>query len=165
MEKEKKEAGMQKKNFKDGIRLSPLGMGAMRLPQTEEGFAKPIDEPRAQEIIDYCIQHGVNYFDTAYIYHGGQSETFLGKALKKYPRESYFVADKMKAPRGKPSSVCSASEPLVLRPLRHLPHIPVSLACERGIPIFFLSSLYIISVKLICPSISVPLYIFLYSFP
>ena len=86
MEKEKKEAGMQKKNFKDGIRLSPLGMGAMRLPQTEEGFAKPIDEPRAQEIIDYYIQHGVNYFDTAYIYHGGQSETFLGKALKKYPR-------------------------------------------------------------------------------
>ena len=94
MEKEKKEAGMQKKNFKDGIRLSPLGMGAMRLPQTEEGFAKPINEPRAQEIIDYCIQHGVNYFDTAYIYHGGQSETFLGKALKKYPRENYFVADK-----------------------------------------------------------------------
>lgn len=85
MEKEKKEAGMQKKNFKDGIRLSPLGMGAMRLPQTEEGFAKPIDEPRAQEIIDYCIQHGVNYFDTAYIYHGGQSETFLGKALKNIP--------------------------------------------------------------------------------
>ena len=74
-------------------------------------------------------------------------------------------AYKMKAPRGKPSSVCSASEPLVLRPLRHLPHIPASLACERGIPIFFLSSLYIISVKLICPSISVPLYIFLYSFP
>ena len=41
MEKEKKEAGMQKKNFKDGIRLSPLGMGAMRLPQTEEGFRSP----------------------------------------------------------------------------------------------------------------------------
>ena len=78
---------------------------------------------------------------------------------------NYAKNVKMKAPRGKPSSVCSASEPLVLRPLRHLPHIPASLACERGIPIFFLSSLYIISVKLICPSISVPLYIFLYSFP
>lgn len=50
MEKEKKEAGMQKKNFKDGIRLSPLGMGAMRLPQTEEGFAKPIDEPRLRRL-------------------------------------------------------------------------------------------------------------------
>ena len=37
---------------------------------------------------------GVNYYDTAYIYHGGQSEAFLGRALKKYPRESYFVADK-----------------------------------------------------------------------
>ena len=77
-------------------------MGAMRLPQTEEGFAKPIDEPRAQEIIDYCIQHGVNYFDTAYIYHGGQSETFLGKALKKYPRENYFVADSRRSSSGSP---------------------------------------------------------------
>ena len=62
----------------------------MRLPQTEEGFAKPINEPRAQEIIDYCIQHGVNYFDTAYIYHGGQSETFLGKALKKISQGELF---------------------------------------------------------------------------
>ena len=69
-------------------------MGAMRLPQTEEGFAKPIDRAAAEELIDYCMAHGVNYYDTAYIYHGGQSEAFLGRALKKYPRESYFVADK-----------------------------------------------------------------------
>ena len=76
------------------IRLSQLGLGAMRLPQTEPGFAKPIDEPKAMELIDYCISHGVNYFDTAYIYHMGQSEVFLGKALKGYPRESFYVADK-----------------------------------------------------------------------
>ena len=63
---------MQYSMFHD-IRLSQLGMGAMRLPQTEPGFAKPIDEPKAMELIDYCIAHGVNYFDTAYIYHMGQS--------------------------------------------------------------------------------------------
>ena len=48
-----------------------------------------------QEIIDYAYSHGVNYFDTAYVYHGGQSESFIGQALKKYPRESYFLATKM----------------------------------------------------------------------
>lgn len=80
--------------FRKGTALSKLGMGAMRLPQTEPGFAKPIDEPKALELIDYCMTHGVNYYDTAYIYHGGKSETFLGQALAKYPRDSYFVADK-----------------------------------------------------------------------
>ena len=84
---------MQYNEF-DNIRLSQLGMGAMRLPQTEPGFAKPIDEPKAMELIDYCISHGVNYFDTAYIYHMGQSEVLLGKALKKYPRDRFYVADK-----------------------------------------------------------------------
>lgn len=44
----------------DGIQLSQLGMGAMRLPQTEPGFTKPIDEPKAMELIDCCISHGVN---------------------------------------------------------------------------------------------------------
>ena len=78
----------------DGIQLSQLGMGAMRLPQTEPGFAKPIDEPKAMELIDCCISHRVNYFDTAYIYHMGQSEVLLGKALKRYPRDSFCVADK-----------------------------------------------------------------------
>ena len=57
----------------DGTELSRLGMGAMRLPQTAPGFAGPIDEPRATELVDYCMQHGVNYYDTAYIYHGGAS--------------------------------------------------------------------------------------------
>lgn len=90
----RKETAMKYNEFADGIKLSQLGMGAMRLPQTEEGFAKPIDFPRAEEIIDFCMANGVNYYDTAYIYHMGQSEVFLGQALKKYPRESFFVADK-----------------------------------------------------------------------
>ena len=80
--------------FKDNIKLSKLGLGAMRFPQTEPGFAGPIDEPKAQEVIDYCMAHGVNYYDTAYIYHGGKSEVVLGRALSKYPRDSFYIADK-----------------------------------------------------------------------
>lgn len=77
-----------------GERVSMLGMGNMRLPTTD-GKNGPIDEQKAQEIIDFVYKSGVNYFDTAYMYHNGQSESFLyGKALKKYPRDS-FLATKM----------------------------------------------------------------------
>ena len=74
-----------------GEKLSRLGMGNMRLP-TLDG---KIDEAKAQAIFDYLIVEGVNYFDTAYVYHGGESEKFVGKALKKYPRDSYYLADKL----------------------------------------------------------------------
>ena len=77
-----------------GERLSRLGMGNMRLPTKGERNG-PIDEEKSQEIIDYLMASGVNYYDTAYMYHGGKSELFVGKALKKYPRDSYFLADKM----------------------------------------------------------------------
>ena len=77
-----------------GEKLSRLGMGNMRLP-TKDGRNGPIDEEKAQAIIDYVIASGVNYFDTAYMYHGGKSEVFIGKALGKYPRDSYYLADKM----------------------------------------------------------------------
>ena len=83
---------MEYKPYQD-ISLSRLGMGNMRLPTTEPGG--PIDREKAQAIIDHVIAQGVNYFDTAYMYHGGQSEIFLAEALKKYPRESYYLADKM----------------------------------------------------------------------
>jgi hypothetical protein len=76
-----------------GKQLSRLGMGNMRLPTT--GDTGTVDEERAQAIIDLVYANGVNYFDTAYMYHNGQSERFLGKALKKYPRDSYYLADKM----------------------------------------------------------------------
>ena len=46
-------------------------------------------------MLDYAYAHGVNYFDTAWMYHGGKSEEMVGKALKRYPRESFFLADKM----------------------------------------------------------------------
>lgn len=84
---------MQYKNYKDGIRLSRLGMGAMRLPVVGEDQGN-IDYEKAKELIDYAYKQGVNYYDTAYIYHNQKSEEFLGKALKEYPRESFYVADK-----------------------------------------------------------------------
>jgi predicted aldo/keto reductase-like oxidoreductase len=76
-----------------GVKVSALGMGNMRLP-TLDGQDKNIDRVKAQEIIDYAVSHGINYFDTAYRYHGGQSEYFIGEALKKYPRESFLLASK-----------------------------------------------------------------------
>lgn len=81
------------KKFKD-IELSRLGMGNMRLPIKPGGDGKDIDYDKAQEIIDYAMANGINYYDTAYVYHGGESEVFLGTALKKYPRDSYYVASK-----------------------------------------------------------------------
>lgn len=81
------------KEFKDGIRLSRLGLGCMRFPQKDEP-GSPVDYDKAKEIIDEAIRQGVNYFDTAYIYHNGTSEEVLAKALADYPRDSFYLADK-----------------------------------------------------------------------
>lgn len=78
------------KSFKDK-KLSLLGFGTMRLPMNEDGS---IDEVQTREMVDYAIKHGVNYFDTAYPYHGGQSEIVIGKILKDYPREKFYLANK-----------------------------------------------------------------------
>jgi len=74
-----------------GERLSRLGFGCMRLPLTAD---KAIDEQELQRMVDYAMAHGVNYFDTAWPYHGGHSELAVGKALARYPRETWFLADK-----------------------------------------------------------------------
>lgn len=81
--------------YKDfqGLKLSALGMGMMRLPVEGEGEV-PVDEARTAEMIDYAMERGINYFDTAWGYHEGQSELMAGKLLTKYPRESYYLADK-----------------------------------------------------------------------
>ena len=85
---------MQTKDYKDGLKLSRLGMGNMRLPVQGDTPNSPIDYERAKAIIDEAVRSGVNYFDTAYVYHSGESESFVGKALAEYPRESYHVATK-----------------------------------------------------------------------
>lgn len=75
--------------------VSLLGLGCMRLPLTDPADATSIDEAKAQAIVDYAYAHGVNYFDTAYPYHGRASEKFVGRALAKYPRGSYSLATKL----------------------------------------------------------------------
>lgn len=76
-----------------GKKLSALGMGAMRLPVVD-GKNDVIDESATAEMFDYAIEHGINYFDTAWGYHDGKSELVVGKLLKKYPRESFYIATK-----------------------------------------------------------------------
>ncbi len=75
-------------------KLSALGLGAMRLPLTAGGSNAEIDETKTAEMTAYAMEHGINYYDTAYGYHEGQSEIVMGKILGKYPRESYYLASK-----------------------------------------------------------------------
>ena len=77
----------------NGVALSALGMGCMRLPQKSDNSAD-IDEAALAEMVDLAISSGVNYFDTAWVYHHGKSEEFMGRALSKYPRESFYLATK-----------------------------------------------------------------------
>ncbi len=84
---------MEKRKLeKLGIETSLLGFGCMRFPVTKEG---KIDEAEAEKMIDKAIAAGVNYIDTAYPYHNGESEPFVGRVLKKYPRESFYLATKL----------------------------------------------------------------------
>ena len=72
-------------------KLSLLGFGTMRLPLNED---KSIDANQVKQMVKYALDNGVNYFDTAYPYHEGKSEIVIGKALSKYPRDSYRLASK-----------------------------------------------------------------------
>lgn len=84
---------MEKRKLeKLGIETSLLGFGCMRFPTTKEG---KIDEPEAERMLDKAIAEGVNYFDTAYPYHGGESELVVGRVLKKYDRNSFYLATKL----------------------------------------------------------------------
>ena len=84
---------MEKRKFgKLGIETSLLGFGCMRFPATPDG---KIDEPRAEKLLDRAIAAGVNYIDTAYPYHNGDSEPFVGKVLQKYDRNSFYLATKL----------------------------------------------------------------------
>ncbi len=79
------------KDFQD-IKLSALGVGTMRLPV--KGSEADIDEAAVEEMFRYAIERGINYFDTAWGYHDGQSELVTGRALSKYPRDSFYLATK-----------------------------------------------------------------------
>ncbi len=73
-----------------GKQLSLLGFGAMRLPEKDGA----VDEALVEKMVAYAMERGVNYYDTAYPYHGGMSERVMGRVLGKYPRESFYLADK-----------------------------------------------------------------------
>lgn len=78
----------------DNIKLSLLGFGAMRLPLLSDAPDAPVDEEHTARMVDYAISHGVNYFDTAYPYHNGESERIMGRILKNYKREQFYLATK-----------------------------------------------------------------------
>lgn len=80
------------RDFK-GEKLSLFAMGTMRLPVIDGDDAR-IDEDAARAMFDYALEHGVNYFDTAWGYHGGNSELVTGRALARHPRESFNIASK-----------------------------------------------------------------------
>ena len=83
---------MQYYDFKD-LKLSALRFGAMRLPAVD-GDDTAVDETATFEMVEYAYEHGINYYDTAWGYHGGNSERVLGRALARYPRDSFYLADK-----------------------------------------------------------------------
>lgn len=79
-------------DFQD-IKLSALGMGNMRLPVIDGDDSK-IDVEKAKEMIAYCMENGINYYDTAYGYHSGNSELVVGELLKNYDRKDFYIASK-----------------------------------------------------------------------
>ncbi|MBE6589837.1 MAG: 4Fe-4S dicluster domain-containing protein [Ruminococcaceae bacterium] len=80
------------KNFKD-LSLSALGLGCMRFP-TVDGDSARIDMKKTEEIVAYAMKNGINYYDTAWGYHGGNSEPVIGEILSKYPRDSFYLSSK-----------------------------------------------------------------------
>ena len=81
---------MKYRQFQD-LQLSALGFGLMRLPTKQDGA---IDEDCFASMVDRAMERGVNYFDTAYPYHGGMSEIVAGKVLNRHPRDSFYLASK-----------------------------------------------------------------------
>lgn len=76
-------------------KLSLLGYGCMRFPVITNEAGSKIDEERAEKLLDTAYRSGVTYFDTAYPYHDGQSEPFVGRVMKKYQRDSFYFATKL----------------------------------------------------------------------
>lgn len=80
------------RDFQDK-KLSALGLGAMRLPVID-GKNDNIDEEKVAKMVAFSMEHGINYYDTAWGYHDGNSEIVMGKTLKSYPRDKFYLASK-----------------------------------------------------------------------
>ena len=88
-------------NPNTGDKVSLLGYGCMRWPMVrDEAGNEVIDQEKVNEMVDYAIEHGVNYFDSAPVYLQGQSEAATAKALSRHPRNSYYIASKLSNHRG-----------------------------------------------------------------
>ena len=83
---------MEYRNWNNGLSTSLLGFGCMRFPTLADGS---IDEPRAEALLNTAKDAGVNYFDTAYPYHGGESEPFVGRVIAQWDRSSFYLATKL----------------------------------------------------------------------
>ena len=87
---------LMRENPMNGDRVSALGFGCMRWPMVKDANGKDvIDQEAVNEMVDYAIEHGINYFDTSPAYLQGQSEKAAGIALSRHPRESYYIATKL----------------------------------------------------------------------
>ena len=85
-----------RENPVNGDKVSLLGFGCMRWPMIKDAGGKDvIDQEAVNEMVDYALAHGVNYFDTSPAYLQGQSEKAAGEALSRHPRDSYFIATKL----------------------------------------------------------------------
>ncbi len=74
-----------------GKKISALGLGCMRFPVKED---KTVDMELARKMVEFSMKEGINYYDTAWVYHAGRSEEIMGELLSEYPRESYYLATK-----------------------------------------------------------------------
>ena len=81
------------KNFQN-LKLSALGFGTMRLPVSAPSGDTPVDQAAVDHMVDYAMANGVNYYDTAWGYHNGESERAIGTSLSRYPRESFYLTTK-----------------------------------------------------------------------
>ena len=87
---------LMRENPKNGDLVSALGFGCMRWPMIKDADGKDvIDQEAVNEMVDYALEHGINYFDTSPAYLQGQSEKAAGIALSRHPRESYYIATKL----------------------------------------------------------------------
>ena len=84
-----------RENPANGDKVSLLGFGCMRWPMVEKDGRRVIDQEAVNEMVDYAIEHGINYFDTSPAYLQGQSEKAAGIALSRHPRDKYFIATKL----------------------------------------------------------------------
>ena len=92
---EEEEKMVLRENPVNGDKVSLLGFGCMRWPMIDKDGTKVIDQEAVNEMVDYALAHGVNYFDTSPAYLMGQSEKAAGDALSRHPRESYYIATKL----------------------------------------------------------------------